>query len=301
MQILETQLIVGDAKFINNEYVIANRQNLQIININTQEDTDLGSRSNWTDVVYDGANYSIVYANFNKQVGICQYDSSYKIIFDKIVFEGYDEDLIIDPSITFIDNKYYITLTKINGNINNADSSKENGLYTISLYSSEDLINLTFITDIVSYKNNIEDVELVQSNKTFYFLYEKEELDKGISYICMKKSDDLGKTWSDELVLISNNSDNEPAKLFIDENGFSVFYSSDLKNPGSSYMGANVFCSYFNNNMELLNTTEISTNLFNNGILLYDVLKIDESSVKLLYAHNYLSDNDLCVETCTLK
>ena len=73
---------------------------------------------------------------------------------DKVLFNS--SDLMIDPVILNAARKYLLAYTEIEGNVNNGDPSAENGVYTVRCYELKDLEMWNKVSDIVSYKNNIE-------------------------------------------------------------------------------------------------------------------------------------------------
>jgi hypothetical protein len=47
--------------------------------------------------------------------------------------------LAIDPSILKTENGYFITITTIQGTVNNDNEGNDNGVYSVKLYYSKDL------------------------------------------------------------------------------------------------------------------------------------------------------------------
>lgn len=93
--------------------------------------------ANWIDILPE--ENLVVHASANKKVFITSLDDDQKIISSESILE---EDILrIDPTIFKIEDTYFITLTKIIGNVNNADKTVKNGTYTVELYSSKDLHN----------------------------------------------------------------------------------------------------------------------------------------------------------------
>lgn len=281
----------GDSKFLTEDELIASKDGkLQILNLNTKEETPVNIESNWIDCLLNEK--VIVYSNSKNQTGICQLDDENKVILNQIIFE--DETLHIDPSIVKIEETYYLTSTKIQGNVNNADLNQENGLYTVQLLRSKDLKHWEYVTDIVSKDQNLEDVELIDDFGILRLIFEKESVDKKESSICMMESQDNGLTWNNEKELIPNNADNEPASFYKQNDAYYLFYSSDIENPGKSYTGASGYVTKFDDRFSQVETKKLETK-YTENLLLYQVIMTDES-LTLLYSHDYLNRNDLCVE-----
>lgn len=94
----------GDSKFLTEDELIASKDGkLQILNLNTKEETPVNIESNWIDCLLNEK--VIVYSNSKNQTGICQLDDENKVILNQIIFE--DETLHIDPSIVKIEETYY--------------------------------------------------------------------------------------------------------------------------------------------------------------------------------------------------
>lgn len=282
----------GDAKFLKNSVVTSVDGKLTIYSmdgkkIKTYDDI----HSNWIDSISDEG--IIVYGNFNNEIGIAILDSDYNMISNEIVMKT--PNLQIDPAIMKVKNNYYMTITEISGTVNNADKEMENGLYTIHLYKSDDLKTWTLLSDVVSCKNNIEDVDFFYHNNKFYVVYEKEEVDKGNSAICSIISKDSdGIEWEREKQLLKADCDHEPAAIFYDKNGYVLYYSSDKDSIGQSYMGGKIYYAEYNNEFEVLcQDIELKTDI-DGGILLYDV-KIEKNTALFLVAENYLTDSNLAV------
>lgn len=288
----EKELKCGDAKFFNNYVVTSVDGILTLIGIDGKNKRVYqGINSNWIDVIEQEK--IVVYGNFNNEIGIVRFDDDYNIVDNDIVMNT--TNLQIDPTITVVDGVYYMTVTEIIGNVNNADKGIQNGEYILHMFKSKDLKDWKFVSDIADEFHNLEDVDIVEDGKKLLAIYEKEQIDKGESSIILKESDDNGKTWSDEIELLPADSDNEPAIFEVNEENFVLYYSSDRDNVGESYMGSKVYYSIYNKEFNSVkNNQPVVTENFK-GILLYDIKKIDEYYY-LLYSHDYLTTNDLIIE-----
>lgn len=287
------QLWNGDAKLLSNKYVMTNKDGLLIIDSNgsiVKQYTNI--YMNWLDICEEEK--MIVYGNFNKEIGICRYNDNYEILSNDIIL-NIQEDLGIDPAVCKAGSLYYMTVTHITGTINNADVNTENGLYEVILYSSSDLKNWSKVSSVIKVNQNIEDIDLNYFDNSLYLTYEKEQCDKGKSSINLLISNDNGKTWGDNVVLIEENADNEPASFFQAENGYYLYYSSDIEQPGSTYEGAKVYVQKYDKNFKAENEP-IKIPLQNSdGNLLYDV-KIQNELLYLLFSQNYITKSNLILE-----
>lgn len=284
----------GDAKFYENHIITSTNGQLTLCNLQGEIETvyeDL--KANWVDSVSKEG--IIIYANFDQQVGIAKLDKNQNLLSNDVIIKS--KHLLIDPTMTKVDDTYYITVTDIKGNVNNSDKNEKNGTYTIKLYQSTDLLNWIFVSDVVSTHNNLEDVDVFCLNNNFYVCYEKEELDKGKSSICVTKSIDKNyKKWEHPKELLKPDCDHEPATIRKLKNGdYKLYYSCDRENLGKSYMGSKIYYALYDKNFNLLKQdVEIPTTT-SKGILLYDVSTIHGKEV-YLYAKNYLTDCDMVVE-----
>ena len=91
------------------------------------------------------------------------------------------DTLAIDPILVQIDDGYLLTNTEIDGTINNPSPDGDNGIYTVRLYHSDDLVNWEYMTDIISRKQNLEDGDIRYLDGTLYYFFEMEDYDKGPS------------------------------------------------------------------------------------------------------------------------
>lgn len=163
------------------------------------------------------------------------------------------------------------------------------------MYKSINGVEWEYVTNICSYANNLEDVELFDYNGKLGILYEKEMLDKGKSgiYVQIAENEDF-TLWDSPKELLSPNYDNEPASLVIEGNQIILYYSSDKNDPGASYMGGNVYMAYFTEDFAIKEKDiQIETDT-TKGVLLYDVKESDDK-LEFLAALNYLSSNDMAI------
>ncbi len=247
---------------------------------------------NWLDCLDEEG--IIVYGNGNNELGIAKLDDDYNLISNDVIMKT--ENLQIDPTITKVGKKYYITATEIEGTINNPDPEQENGTYTIHLYQSSNLKEWSLVSDIVSAQNNLEDVDVFYKDGHFYVTYEKETVDKGDSAIELAVSEDKdGKKFSEPKQLLESDCDHEPAAVFAYKNGCRLYYSCDKNDRGQSYQGAQAFYADYDTSWNLKKKDQLLHTETKKGILLYDVDKHPQTT-KLLYTRNYLTDSDCIVE-----
>lgn len=289
---LAEQLHNGDAKFYRDYIITSLDSQLSIIDykgnvVKVFHDIN----ANWIDSIEEEG--IIAYGNFNNQIGIVKLDDENKILSNTIVLTT--ENLQIDPTITKIGENYYLTVTEIEGTINNSNPSVENGRYIVYLYQSKDLVEWSRVSCIVDENNNVEDVDLFYENECMYVVFEKEVLDKGNSAIFIKKSLDKGKSWDDAIILLEADCDHEPVTMETFNQGYVLYYSSDRDNMGESYMGAKAYYALYNNSFELIERdVEIQTET-GKGVLWYDITE-KEGKRYVLFAKDYLTDCDMVVE-----
>lgn len=278
----------GDSKFYDQEWVVTTLNNkFEAISFD-------GSRKrvydeldvNWFSVEKDDK--TIVYANINNEVGIIRLDSDMNVITNNVVLK--DSELMIDPSIIKIDETYYITVTFINGAVNNSDPEAENGEYTIKLYSSQDLENFQYLCDVAKDKRNLEDAVSFYINDRFFVFYEREEFDKSDSVLEVVESDDKGISWSEPIVLCDTPADNELGNVIYDNGCFEIYFSSDCLDRGKSYEGASVFVSYFDDSFNPIRKLQKISSYY--AALLYDVLETDDGFL-FLYTEKYITESNL--------
>lgn len=282
----------SDAKLAYSGYVITSKNNhLYLIDSNDLSISEHFIRSNWVDALLD--ENIIVYSNDRNETGICHFDPTTNTILDNTLILN-DNLTRIDPSLVKFKDHYYLTSTVVEGTINRADYKTKNGIYTIQLFESVDLVNWNYITDIYSAENNLEDVEIDADKNVLRIVFEVETIDKGPSSIQMSESYDYGMSWSSPIVLISNGADNEPASFGKSDNEYWLFYSSDISNPGSSYEGSKPYLARFDFDFNLLNITQIKSEN-ESQVLLYEAI-VENGTATILYANDYLGTDDLCLE-----
>jgi hypothetical protein len=209
--------------------------------------------------------------------------------------------LAIDPTICKVRDTYLVTHTTIEGTINNPDPNGDNGVYSLELYASYDLVNWEYRTTITSQKQDIEDIDMLYDEDTLYCIYEKENYDKGPSKICMRFSEDVGISWSEETVLIDNGGDKEFACILPEYDGWRIYYSSDKENPGVSYNGASAYSAFFDADFLHMPELDEKVNMKDNlSVRLYEAKQI-ETKLYLMYAHDYMTDKDFVLKTIEIN
>ena len=240
----------------------------------------------------------MVYANWDYEVGICVLDSVGNVISNEVVLKN--EALSIDPTIMKYGEEYYITITSIQGNVNNGDDTQQNGVYTVQMYKSKDLKTWDYVSDIVKYQNNIEDIDLIHDGEILSCIFEKEVIDKGMSTINVVQSKDMGKSWSTPKELLSLVADQEPARLCFKDDKWYLYYSSDKDNIGKSYSGAKAYYAIFDKEFNKCSQDHMIKIEDDKGVLLYDVEFYDDK-VEFLYAQDYLNENSLVLESIAIE
>lgn len=281
----------GDAKFFRDKIVTSVDNKLCIYDLDGSYRL-YNVQCNWIDVLEEEG--ALIYGNFNNETGIIFFDTDFYILEHHLLWEN--ERLNIDPAIIKFDDRYYLTLTEITGTVNNADPNLENGIYTIQLYCSEDLYHWEFLYNVASGLNNLEDVKLVSDAENLYVIYEKEDYDKGPSAICMKTLYAEGTVVMkpEEIVLLPNDADHEPANLIKLEDKYVLFYSSDKEQPGESYMGSQLYYSVYSADFEMIcRDVRIMTDI-DRGQLLFDVAVFDEH-LWYITSVDYLTSGSLAV------
>lgn len=309
-------------------------------NDNINDVTSSNASNNSSSIGDLSSNHIIVYCNGARTNGVVTLDDDYNIISNISLPEC--PNLTTDPTITEFNGSFYITVTEIEGTVNNDNPDAENGHYTIHMYRTDNLTDFEYIGDVCEDDHNLEDVVVLVNNNRMYVVFEREIADKKDSGIYIKSSSD-GINWSDETELLPQECDHEVAKIFsenVNVNATSVseytsnttgsdtasvstdttdtsdtttanisdttdsstssaawtlFYSCDTENRGDSYMGASAYYAKYDKDFNCIEKDVKIDTQSTTGILLYDVIEEDEQTY-LLYAKNYLSDNDLVVE-----
>lgn len=297
----------GDAKLLDENYLLTVKDR-KLVGIDLAEGkvTKYDVSADWLDI--DRESRTIIYSNANFELGAARFDENEKIISNEIIYANNQSDYMIDPAVEKIGDTYYISMTFVDGKLNNDNAEKSSGKYTIRFYSTKDLKSLTYLSEVVSANRNLEDVKLIADGEHIFMVFEKEAVDKGNSAILFSKSEDLGNTWTTPAILLDSTADHEPAGFIRTEDGWELYYSMDQEHPGESYNGSSAFRTRLNADMEIIEADEKvilakeadeSTDpseeyLQKGGILLYDAEKIGDD-IYFVYAENYLTDNNLCV------
>lgn len=284
----------ADAKFYNEYIVTSVEEKVSMLDLKGKTiKTYEGIKASWLYTCPEEG--LIVYSNHENETHLMKLDETMEQEWDRVILTT--DLLAIDPTICKVGDTYLVTHTTIEGTINNPTPDGENGIYSLELYVSKDLENFTHRATIVSEKHDIEDIDLVYDDGRLYCIYEKESYDKGPSKICMRFSDDEGRTFSEEKILIDNGGDNEPACLIREEEGWKLFYSSDREEPGSSYNGASAYCAEFDNDFKMLEGSDQKVSMKENyGVRLYEVKKLD-GRLYFMFAHNYITDKDFVLRS----
>ena len=278
----------GDVKFYDNKYIVGNDNGtLGIFDFNGQRVRKYDDiKLNWLSV--EDTDNIIIYANSNKEVGILKLDDSLNIILNEIIMRN--DKMTIDPTILKINDTYFITVTTINGTINNSNPDKDNGIYSVDLYKSKDLLNWTHIDTIIRDNHNIEDLAAMNVNGTYYIFFEREVVDKGNSSLEVIFSNNKGTKWSSPKILCKAEADNELGNIIFYKNKFILYYSSDYLNKGTSYEGASIFVKYFDKNFENASSPKVYKEF--SSTLLFDVLKSDDS-LYFVYNEHYMTQSNM--------
>jgi len=162
----ETIGIFGDCKLIdfqNEVYIVANLNSKLSIRKIGDANTSFKSTkptvsSSWFDIIEDNGSVLCVTASLqDKSLRLYKIDMQSLKVYLIVTVAQYNEQLIIDPTLIKVKEKYFITYTQIKGNINNGDILKPNGHYEVVLLESKDLIHWKKVSSIVSEDTNIED------------------------------------------------------------------------------------------------------------------------------------------------
>lgn len=251
-------------------------------------------KSAWLDGIYDKR--IIIYSNFENKTGLLVLDENLVIIESRDLILS--ESLYIDPAIISIEDGFYFTLTEIIGTVNNADVNVQNGNYTIKLFKMDSEYSIDYIGGVYSDNCNLEDVSILYNNQKLYVVFEKEDVDKGDSAICLVSSSKKSEftDWSELRILLASDCDHEPAEFEIDALGYiKLYYSCDRDMKGSSYMGASMYYAVWNKKLELIAQDIPINSEISGGKLFYDITT-DRGKMYFLYARDYLKTNDLVLE-----
>ena len=284
----------ADAKFYNDHIITSVDEGVYMLDFDGNVVKSYqGLKASWMYVYSEEG--LVVYSNHDNETHLLKLDENMDMISDEVIFTS--ELLAIDPTICKVGCTYLVTHTTIEGTINNPDPKGDNGVYSLELYASEDLKNWEHRATITSQKHDIEDIDMLYDEETLYCIYEKENYDKGPSKICMRYSEDIGASWSEEIVLIENGGDNEFSCILPEYDGWRLYYSSDKENPGASYNGASAYSAFFDADFAHISELDEKVGMKDNlSIRLYEAKK-NEDCLYLMYAHNYMTDKDFVLRS----
>ena len=163
--------------FQNEVYIVANlASELSIKKINDSNSsfkvTNPVVSSSWLDVIEDKGSILCVTASFKeKSLRLYKIDMQSLNIELLSTVHQYDEQLLIDPTMLKVEDKYFITYTQIKGNINNADTLKPNGHYEVVLLESNDLTNWKELSSIVSEDTILKTVFYTLKQRRIHFVF----------------------------------------------------------------------------------------------------------------------------------
>lgn len=282
----------GDAKFAGDWIVTNVDGSLNVLDLEGGR-REYDVRCNWIDTLGDDV---LVYGNGEKEIGIVTFDDQMNVEEQYVLWSG--ERLMIDPAILSVGADYWLTVTEIEGAVNNAEKEGENGRYTIRLYRSRNLKDWEYVTDVASCENNLEDVKLFDQGAGLGVLYEKETVDKGDSGIYVRvmpyPRDGESSAFGEERELLEPDCDHEPAGLLKQGDGYVLFYSCDRENRGASYQGSSVYYARYDLDFRAERKDVKVEVPGEDGQLLYDVRWTSEG-VDYLTSVNYLTDCSLAV------
>jgi hypothetical protein len=184
-----------------------------------------------------------------------------------------------------------------------SEASKTNGEYILHMWRAKkdadlgDKKSWENVSVIQDNYHNTEDIDIIYSDNHFSVLFEYEDYDKGCSMIKVVQSLDAeGYKWGEPIVLLSNDADHEMASVWKEDDGYTLWYSSDRDSVGKSYMAGKIYYAQYDKDWKLLSKdNEINGDYGSiGGVRLYEVTKID-GVTHFLYAKNYLSINVLTV------
>lgn len=295
----------ADAKFLGDQIITSVDEGIRILDLEGQMVASYdGLSASWLYVAEDDFGdgqpdaedqWVVAYSNHADETHILQIARDNWLNFsDKVVLTT--DALAIDPILVKVEEGWLLTHTTIEGTINNPDPEGDNGTYTVKLYRSDDLENWEFVTDIISRKQNLEDGDIRCLDGVLYYFFEMEDYDKGPSKICVMVSENGGETWSEPKALISERSDNEMASCEWTGEGWRLYMSSDMEDPGASYQGAKVYYADYSPEFLPLGTCHHSSMPDNEAVRLYEA-KVIDGQLYFLFARNFLTDCDLLLRT----
>ena len=278
----------GDIKFYGDE-IICGKNHLYLLDFEGKTVKEYPELAvNWIDGIPEEG--IVIYGNFAKETGIIRLDEDKNI--KEQLYNNKSENLRIDQTINHFGDKYYMTATEIEGNVNNSDPTKSCGKYTIRLFCSDDAVNWTLLSDVAVADSNLEDVDVSYVDGRLFVCYEKEIIDKGDSAIVLKYSDDEGHSFCEEKVLIEADCDHEPVSFISDKDGYVLLYSCDKDNRGSSYNGAGVYEARYDKDFNCIEKDKKIETETKEGLLWYDYM-VKGDTEYYLFAGNYITENNM--------
>lgn len=296
----------ADAKFLGDHIITSVDEGIRILDLEGQNVASYdGLSASWLYAAEEDPSgrqtalgedqWIVAYSNHANETHILQISKDNWLDFtDQVVL--ITDTLAIDPILVRTEDGWLLTHTTIEGTINNPDPNGDNGTYTVKLYRSDDLENWEYVTDVISRKQNLEDGDIRVRDGELYYFFEMEDYDKGPSKICVMTSGDGGETWSEPTALTTEPADNEMASCEWTGEGWRLYLSSDVENPGQSYQGGAVFYADFSPELQPVGTWHHSSMPDNEAVRLYEVKEID-GQLCFLFARNFLTDCDLLYRT----
>ena len=292
----------ADAKFIGDHIITSVDEGIRILDLEGKTVASYdGLAASWMYVMEDDVesrgpedHWFVAYSNHADETHILELTADFQLVEDRIAVTT--DTLAIDPILVKMEDGWLLTNTEIDGTINNPSPDGDNGIYSVQLYSSEDLKTWEPQTTIISKKQNLEDGDIRYLDGTLYYFFEMEDYDKGPSKICVMTSDDQGGSWSEPTVLLPNVADNEMASCEQTDYGWRLYVSSDYACVGESYQGASVYYNDYKEDFTPISTYQRSEMPDNGSVRLYEAKEID-GQMNFLFARNFLTDCDLLLRT----
>lgn len=286
----------ADAKFLGDRIITSVDEGIEILDLEGNRTASYeGLSASWLYTAETEEEWVIAYSNHANETHILQISRDNDLDYtDRMVLTT--DTLAIDPILVRTEEGWLLTNTEIEGTINNPDPDGENGIYTVRLYSSEDLEHWEPVTDIISRKQNLEDGDIRYKDGKLFYFFEMEKYDKGPSSINVMISEDMGESWSGPEELLPAAADNEMAGCEPTAGGWRLYVSSDLACVGESYQGASVYYSDFTEDFEPIQTYQLSAMPDNESVRLYEVRQMNGQKY-FLFARNFLTDCDFLLRT----
>lgn len=299
----------GDAKLMSDKILMTciNRK-LIALNFETGEVVNTEIEADWLSVLPEEK--LVIYTTHHYELGIVHMNENGTVRDQKIVLTNDSADFMIDPAVIKVDDMYYLTLTFLNGNMNVSSEEEQNGQYTINCYCTRDFNRIEYLSQVTSEERNLEDVKLASNNGMLYLVYEKESRDRANSSIMVSISEDMGRSWNPPDTLLDCVADQEPAGLVKTEEGWNLYYSSDIASPGSSYDGASAYVAKLAEDLKVIEQdilidlavpkTDESVEYKMGGILLYSVESFNDRTY-YAYSEDHASADNLCVSASIIS